>query len=75
MNPKLKIKKDIKEKRESLGLNARQFAELFNRTYPTSIKTTKTDIYRWEHGITNPPALKYVKIMALGLDDAADFLI
>lgn len=67
------IRRELKEIRKVLGLTQRELAALYNRTTPRSIKTSKTDISRYECGIIDLPASKYKKFLSLkpikGTDD------
>ncbi len=56
---------ELREIRTELGLTQTEFAEEFNSTEPLYITTTRADVSRYELGITDPPASKYVKFLAM----------
>lgn len=63
----ISIKDEIRNIRRGLDLTQAQFARLFNRAAPRSIKTTRSDITKYETGATDPPAAKYKKFLSLSL--------
>lgn len=62
---KLTIKAEIRNIRRGLELTQRQFAELFNKTTPRALRTTRPDISKYETGAADPPATKYKKFLSL----------
>jgi len=58
------IGEDIRKVRLSLGLTQEAFAERFNEL-PDGLKTSRTDIVKYENGATKCPADKYVKFLNL----------
>lgn len=64
-DPKQYVGMNIRRHRTNMGMNAHEFAELFNATEPKDIRTTMMDVYKWETNKSNPPGYKYVKAMAL----------
>lgn len=59
------IKDGIYNRRAELGLNQRDFAELFNKTKPIELQTSRSDVCKYEADKSLCPADKYLKFLAL----------
>ena len=59
------VSKEILETRKRLGLTQAQFARLYNKSIPKNSHTSREDISKYERGISDPPASKYLKFLTL----------
>lgn len=62
---KITVQDEIRSIRKGLDLTQTQFARLFNRSAPRNLRTTRSDIAKYETGATDPPATKYRKFISL----------
>jgi len=62
---KIKAGRAIRGFRRALGLNQREFADLFNESPPKCLKVRQGDISRYENGVINCPADKFLKFRDL----------
>lgn len=60
-----KAAEDIKATRKKLGMTLAQFAAAFNAAEPLDLSTTLQDVHKYERGVNQCPAPKYLKFMSM----------